>query len=146
MASRYRFVLGNLAAKAEATVRKIFVSGTAAIAVAAVIALVGVTPASATTVATIGGCYDCGVYDTPSLIFNNTTGGTLANAQMLLTGYQGANNGVTATVNLGILGGGTTQIFWGSLPGVSSSTSPFNLTAYDYDDEFAGSSYSLGGP
>jgi PEP-CTERM motif len=136
MASRYRFVLRNLAAKAEATVRKIFVSGAAVVAVAAVIALVGVTPASATTVATIGGCYDCGVYDTPSLIFDNTTGGTLANAQLLLTGYQGANSGLTATVNLGSLGGGTTQIFWGSLPGVSSSTSPFNLTAYDYDDEF----------
>lgn len=147
MASRYRFVLGNLAAKVEATVRKIFVSGSAAIAVAAVIALVGVTPAKCqtTTVATIGGCYDCGVFDTPSLIFNNSTGGTLANAQMLLTGYQGPNTGVTATVNLGNLGGGPTQIFWGSLPGVSSSTSPFNLTAYDYDDEFAGSPYSLGG-
>jgi hypothetical protein len=133
----------NLAARAEAIVRKIFVLGTAAIAVAVVIALVGVTPASANvvTVATIGGCYDCGVFDTPSLIFNNTTGGTLINAHLLLTGYQGANNGLTATVNLGTLAGGTTQIYWG-LTAASGST---NLTAYDYDDDFTSGPNWLGG-
>src|SRR5580698_8852936 len=54
---------------------------------------------TSTTVATISGCYDCGVFDTASLIFNNTTGGTLTNAQLVLTGYQGQNNGLSATVN-----------------------------------------------
>ena len=126
--------------------RRIFSFGVA-IAVAAVIALGTATPADAeTTVATISGCYDCGVSDTPSLIFNNTTGGNLTNAQMVLTGYQGDNIGQTATVNLGTVGGGSTQFFWGSLPGVGSNTQPFNLTAYDYDDDFAGvSPYWLGG-
>lgn len=95
---------------------------------------------TSTTVATISGCYDCGVFDTASLIFNNTTGGTLTNAQLVLTGYQGQNSGLSATVNLGTLGAGSTQFFWGSLPGVPSSTTPGNLTAYDYDDEYLGTS------
>lgn len=104
------------------------------------------TPAGATTVATIGGCYDCYVYDTPTLIINNTTGGTMTNAQLLLTGYQGANNGQTLTVNLGTLATGTTQLNWGSLPGVSGSTTPNNLAAYDYDDEFIGTSSIINSP
>jgi len=108
----------------------------------AALALSASAPAG-TVVATIGGCYDCGVYDTPSLIFDNTTGGTLNNAQILLTGYQGLNLGQTATVNLGALAGGSTQIFWGSLPGVSGATSAFNLTGYDYDDDFVGTSHIL---
>lgn len=99
--------------------------------------------ANATVVATIGGCYDCGVYDTPSLIFNNSTGGTLTNAQMVLNGYQGDNNGRTATVNLGSLSTGSTNFYWGSLPGVSGSMTPSSLTAYDYDDEFTGTSYQI---
>ena len=104
------------------------------------------SPASATTVATISGCYDCGVFDTPSLIFNNTTGGTLTNAQIVLNGYQGQNNGLTATVNLGTLGSGSTQFFWGSLPGAPSSTTPGNLTAYDYDDQYIGTSAIINDP
>ncbi len=103
-------------------------------------------PASATTVATISGCYDCGVFDTPSLIFNNSTGGTLTNAQMVLTGYQGQNNGLTATVNLGTLATGSTQFFWGSLPGAPSGTTPGNLTAYDYDDQYIGTSAIINDP
>ncbi len=116
----------------------------------AVFALAATTSANATTptttVATIGGCYDCGVYDTASLIFNNTTGGTLTNAQMVLNGYQGQNNGLSATVNLGTLGAGSTQFFWGSLPGVPSGTTPGNLTAYDYDDEYIGTSAIIKDP
>ena len=47
-----------------------------------------------TEVATISGCYDClGYYDTPVLVINNTTGGDLNNAQMVLNGYQALNNG-----------------------------------------------------
>jgi PEP-CTERM motif len=99
-----------------------------------------------TIVATISGCYDCGVFDTASLIFNNTTGGTLNNAQIVLNGYQAANNGLTATVSLGNLGAGSTQIFWGSLPGVSSATTPGNLTAYDYDDQYIGTSHIINDP
>ncbi len=109
-------------------------------------ALATITSANATVVATIGGCYDCGTFDTPSLIFNNTTGGTLTNAQMVLNGYQGQNNGLTETVVLGTLGSGSTQIFWGSLPGVSGSTNPGNLSAYDYDDEYAGTSAIINSP
>ena len=108
------------------------------------------TPVNATTptttVATISGCYDCGVFDTPSLIFNNTTGGTLTNAQLVLTGYQGQNNGLSATVNLGTLGAGSTQFFWGSLPGVPSATTPGNLTANDYDDQYIGTSAIIKDP
>ncbi len=115
-------------------------------AAGALLAAVAAAPASATTVATISGCYDCGVFDTPSLIFNNTTGGTLTNAQIVLHGYQGQNDGLTATVDLGTLAGGSTQYFWGSLPGVSSSTSPGNLTAYDYDDEYIGTSAIIPDP
>ncbi len=102
--------------------------------------------AHATTVATISGCYDCGVYDTPSLIFNNTTGGTLTNAKIVLTGYQGDNNGLSASVWLGDLSAGSTQVFWGSLPGVPGGTTPGNLTAYDYDDEYIGTPYAINDP
>ncbi|HLZ75020.1 PEP-CTERM sorting domain-containing protein [Phenylobacterium sp.] len=96
-----------------------------------------VTPASATTVATIDGCYDClSQFDTPVLVIQNSTGGTLNNAKMVLHGYQGVNNGISLTVNLGNLGAGSTQLSWGSLPGVDGSTSAGNLAAYDYDDEY----------
>jgi hypothetical protein len=116
------------------------------IAIAAALAF---TPSAyATTVATISGCYDCVVGDTPTLIINNTTGGILQNAQMVLTGYNGDNIGQTTTVSLGNLGAGASTFNWGSLPGANGSTTPFNLTAYDYDDEFnqgTGSPLWLGG-
>ena len=59
--------------------------------------------ADATTVATINGCYDCLAFDTPGLQINNTTGGNLTNAQMVLNGYQALNNGLTATLHLGTI-------------------------------------------
>jgi hypothetical protein len=112
--------------------------------------------AQATTVATISGCYDCGSgngFDTPSLIFNNSTGGNLINAQMVLLGYQGVNNGLTETVTLGTLGPGSTQIFWGSLPVGNNypGVTPGSLTSYDYDDEYINTSHAInngtcGGP
>jgi hypothetical protein len=108
----------------------------AALAAAGALALSTQAQALKTVVSTIDGCYDCGVYDTPSLTFHNTSGGTFTNASILLQGYQALNSGVSATVNLGTLATGDTQIFWGSLPGVPSSTTPGNLTAYDYDDEW----------
>lgn len=104
------------------------------------------TQSWATPVASVSGCYDCGVFDTPSLIFNNTTGGTLANAKIELQGYQGQNNGLSAIVALGNLGPGSTQFFWGSLPGVNGSWATHNLTAYDYDDEYIGTSAIINDP
>ncbi len=114
---------------------------------ACMVGLVAFAPAAnATTVATISGCYDCGVFDTPSLIFNNTTGGTLTNSQIVLQGYDGQNTGNSETVSLGTLAAGSTQFFWGSLPGVSPSTIPHNLSAYDYDDEYLGTPAIIADP
>jgi hypothetical protein len=101
------------------------------------------TPASATTVATIDGCYDCVVFDTPTLIIHNSTGGVMSGAQMVLHGYQGDNNGISLTVGLGNLGTGATTLNWGSLPGVSGATTPGNLAAYDYDDEYIGTALQI---
>ncbi|MBU6260302.1 MAG: hypothetical protein KGL18_02930 [Burkholderiales bacterium] len=129
--------------------RKSFKSGLAVAGYAAITACTAfatAAPARATTVATISGCYDCGVFDTASLIFNNTTGGTLTHATMVLTGYQGLNKGLTATVQLGTLASGNTQVYWGSLPGVSSATSPGVLTAYDYDDQYIGTPNIINDP
>ncbi len=108
---------------------------------AAVLGVVGVVqPASALTlVSTIDGCYDCnGNYDTPALFFNNTTSGanagTFINAQMVLAPYQpGTLNALVAPVTVTLTNmapGTTTQYVW------SGSTTPGNLTAYDYDDEW----------
>jgi hypothetical protein len=98
--------------------------------------LVLASPAQATTVATIVGAYDKDAYDSPELDFFNTSGGTLINAQMVLTGYQGLNNGTTQTVALPDFGAGQTDVVWGSIPGAPGGTTPGNLTAYDYDDEW----------
>ncbi len=80
-------------------------------------------------VATIDGGYDLSTYDTPELIIHNTSAFVFTNAQMLLTGYQGQNNGVTQTVSLGTLGLGDTNIVWGT-------GGP--LFTYDYDDSKGG--------
>jgi len=107
-----------------------------ATALAAAMAMAAFAPAKATIVATIQGAYNKDGYDTPELDFFNTSGGTLTNAQMVLTGYQGLNNGVTQTVPLADFGAGQTDIVWGYIPGAPSGTTPGNLTAYDYDDEW----------
>jgi hypothetical protein len=98
-----------------------------------------VQPVNATTVATIVGAYDDKVYDTPELVFSNTSGGTFIDAQMVLSGYQAGtlNYGITQTVALPNLApGGPTYLDWGSIPGAPAGTTPGNLTAYDYDDEW----------
>lgn len=116
----------------------------AAAALAAALPLSMRAHASQIEVATISGCYDCISYDTPALVINNTTGGSLANAQLVLSGYQGDNNGVTQSVQLGTLAAGATNEVWGYLPGVNGSTYvPHSLTAGDYDDEFSGTSYQI---
>jgi hypothetical protein len=65
---------------------------------------------------------------------------------MVLQGYQGLNNGISATVNLGTIGAGLTNFIWGSLPGVSSALTPGNLTASDYDDEYIGTPSIINDP
>ncbi len=107
--------------------------------------LVFATPASATHVATIDGCYDCLYFDTPALRINNSTGGTMTGAQMVLHGYQADNLGVTQTVALGDLGTGTTDFIWGFLPGHHNccGVTPHDLTSYDYDDEFIGTALQI---
>ena len=101
---------------------------------------IAVAPAHAgTTVATIVGAYDFHVYDSPELDITNSSGGTLTNLSMVLTGYQPGtlNFGVTQTASLSDIANGATAFEdWGSLPGSPSGTVPKNLTAYDYDDEW----------
>jgi hypothetical protein len=95
--------------------------------------------AHATVVATVVGAYDDHVYDTPELQITNSSGGTLTNIKMVLSGYQAGtlNFGLTQTANLNDIADGTTSIVdWGSIPGSPSGTTGGNLTAYDYDDEW----------
>lgn len=101
-------------------------------------AMFAAIPAHATVVATIVGAYDFSAYDTPELDITNTSGGTLTNVSMVLKGYQSGtlNFGVTQTVALPDEGAGLNKIVWGSIPGAPSGTTPKNLTAYDYDDEW----------
>jgi len=88
------------------------------------------------TIATISGSYDLAYYDTPALTFHVDPGITLHNMTMHLQGYQGLNNGVSLNITLGDITSGDTTFIWGFLPGVSGATTPGNLAAYDYDDEW----------
>jgi hypothetical protein len=86
-------------------------------------------------VAAINGDYDVGCYGTPSLHIFNTTGCDFANAQLTLTGYQGLNAGVTATVSLGTIAAGSTDVLVrGYIFGADGSSTRGNLFAHDYDD------------
>jgi hypothetical protein len=89
--------------------------------------------AQAAPIATIDGSYDTCFYDTPCLTFHNTSPFALNNAQIVLHGYQGLNNGHTAIVALGNLPVGDTTYIWLG-PTVAGS-----LTSYDYDDEWGNS-------
>lgn len=91
-----------------------------------------------TLVATISGGYDLDSYDTPEIIINNTSSFGFTNAQMVLTGYQGINNGVSQTVLLGtISAGGTDKVIWGNTSsGGTAATNPMFI--YDYDDSKGG--------
>lgn len=85
-------------------------------------------------VATISGGYDLNYYDTPELLFNNTSNFAFTNAQMVLTGYQGVNSGKTQTVSLGsIAANSILDVGWGYFPGTAA---PFFV--YDYDDTAPG--------
>ncbi|HKT41317.1 MAG TPA: PEP-CTERM sorting domain-containing protein [Rhodanobacteraceae bacterium] len=89
--------------------------------------------ANPTQIATISGAYDLCYYDTPCLVFHNTTGFDFTNAQMVLKGYGAGtlNNGKSQTVNLpNLAANGDTNVIW------NGSTTPGNLFAYDYDDSY----------
>ncbi len=98
---------------------------------AACAALFFSTSGQAVPVATITGQYDTAEYDTPDLVFYNTSAYDLTGAQMVLHGYQGLNNGLTQTVALPNITAGTNYTYVWNGP-----TTPGNLTAYDYDDEW----------
>jgi hypothetical protein len=86
-------------------------------------------------VATIDGCYDCVVGDTSSLMIENTfvSGYAFIDGTLTLTGYQGLNNGLVQSQSIPTITSGTTLTYtWGG------STSPQNLFADDYDDEYSG--------
>jgi hypothetical protein len=103
--------------------------------------LISPLPASATTVATIDGCYDCmGNYDTPVLTFHNTSGGSFQGVSLILTvnkaennGFTTLNNGVSETIHPAAMGTGDTNIVWGTDPGTLG-----HLFATDYDDTGGG--------
>ena len=120
---------------------KIFTWAASALALASVLD-VSQSAKADTLIATINGCYDCLSFDTPGLQFVVPTGISLTNSQMVITGYNGINAGLTATVSLGTLSGTTNEI-WGSLPGVSGTLTPGNMTAGDYDDQYIGTSHIL---
>jgi hypothetical protein len=107
-----------------------------AVAAATGLTMIGVPAAQATVLATIVGAYDNLVYDTPELQINNTSGGTIGNVTMTLIGYQGLNNGVVENITGLSFAPGISYLDWGSIPGANGATSPGNLTAYDYDDEW----------
>jgi hypothetical protein len=89
---------------------------------------------ASTLVATISGGYDLDLYDTPELVFNNTSTFAFTNAQVVLTGYQGINNGATASASIGTIGAGSTyKMLWNGATGGGTG-----LFAYDYDDSRGG--------
>lgn len=97
--------------------------------------------AHATVIATITGGYDQLQYDTPDLVFQNTSVHDFTNAQMVLHGYQGLNNGITQTVTLGTIAAGTNVPYiW------NGSLTPGSLIAGDYDDEYGGTSKTVSDP
>jgi hypothetical protein len=89
----------------------------------------GVASAASAHVATLDGAYDEAGYDTPDLVFHNTSAYDFTNVHLTLHGYQGSNNGVTQSRSLPDIMAGTDYTFtW------SESTATGNLFSYDYDD------------
>lgn len=97
-----------------------------------------------TLVSTIDGGYDLDAYDTISLRISNVTAFNFSNAQMELKGYQGINNGVDQTYQLGAIGAGTVDtVIWGvgasnGYPVHTSFIVPGDLFTGDYDDSWTG--------
>lgn len=100
----------------------------------ALLMLARTATAGPTLVSTINGYYDVDAYDTPSLHISNTTAFAFTGVTLTFTGYQGANNGVVETFNLGTIAAGSTSILtWGYF-GTGTG-----LESYDYDDTDGGS-------
>lgn len=82
-------------------------------------------------VSTIDGGYDGPVYDTPYLVISNTTAFDFTGGMLTLQGYQGLNNGIIQSISLPTIAAGTSYTYaW------LGATTPGNLFAYDYDDEW----------
>src|SRR5207248_1214925 len=80
-------------------------------------------------IATIDGSYDQLAYDTPGLVFHNTSIYNFTNVVLTLHGYQGTSNGLTQSRNLADMPAGVdSQYVW------SEPTAAGNLFSYDYDD------------
>lgn len=101
---------------------------------AAAAALAILSQSSQASIATIDGGYELCSYDTPCLVFHNTSGFAFTNAQMELTGYQGRNNGIDEIVALPDMPAGVdTNVDWNQ-----NFIQPGVLFAQDYDDEYGG--------
>src|SRR5216117_1239494 len=95
---------------------------------AAAAALMIMSQSSTAHVASIDGCYDCAVYDTPTLTFHNTSAFAFTNVQITLHGYQAGSGsaGITQSRSLANILAGTDFVFnWLDAP------SPGNLFSYD---------------
>ncbi len=124
--------------------------------VAGVIALASVPEfAQAAQIAQIQGYYDVDAYDTPSLSIQNTSAYAFTNVSIMLTGYQGVNNGKTASESLpDIAANSNLELIWGSGcngtgPCAGANTTTISTTSrtitgdstlfsYDYDDSAPG--------
>lgn len=103
--------------------------------------------AGQTLVSTIDGSYDLPGYgDTPSLQISNTTAYDFTNVVITATGYQGLNNGIVMSENLGTIAAGTVdRVSWGDN---ASNGAPIDTTyiksgdlfTFDYDDSYPGNS------
>jgi hypothetical protein len=80
-------------------------------------------------ISTIDGLYGVNDYDTPELEISNSSAYDFTNVVLTLTGYQGENNGLVQSQNLGTIAAGTTLDYFWTGPTVAG-----NLFAYDYDD------------
>lgn len=90
-------------------------------------------------IATIDGAYDSASFDTPDLVFHNTSAYDFINGVMTLHGYQGLNNGIVQSTTLPTISMGTDFTYvW------NGSTTPGNLFANDYDDEYSTASEKVG--
>lgn len=88
-----------------------------ALAALALIAGPRLAEAGPTQIATISGSYDGCSYDTPCLVFHNTTNFDFTNVQMVLKGYGAGtlNNGLSQTVSLpDMTANADTNVVWGT--------------------------------
>lgn len=96
---------------------------------AVAMALAFVSMAQADHIATIDGGYDDLGYDTPDLVFHNTSSYNFTNVTLTLQGYQGSNNGVIQSRILPDMPAGKDSSYvW------NETTTRGNLFSYDYDD------------